>query len=100
MFWATICGGRVHQAVRNSKMNRWLSITGDILSTEFGNPVALKLNTLKFWEAAALRGTGKPLSELFAYLGTGKIDSARVRDARTRSRAASWATVGIVTSVI
>lgn len=60
--------------------NRWLSATGQILSSEFGNPVGLKLNTLKFWEAAALRGTGQPLSELFAWLGQGKHDSARVRE--------------------
>jgi hypothetical protein len=60
--------------------NRWLSIAGQILSTEFGDPVGLTLNTLAFWEAAALRGTGKPLSELFAWLGMGKNDSARVRE--------------------
>jgi hypothetical protein len=44
--------------------NRWLDPTGRILTTEFGNPVELQPNTLKFWEATALRGTGKPLSEL------------------------------------
>ncbi|AGR46420.1 hypothetical protein SEA_SUPERCHUNK_3 [Mycobacterium phage Superchunk] len=44
--------------------NRWLSIAGRILPEPFGDPVELQPNTLKFWEAAALRGTGKPLSEL------------------------------------
>lgn len=60
--------------------DRWLDTTGRIVTTPFGDPCELKLNTLAFWEAAALRGTGKPLSELFAYLGVGKIDSARVRE--------------------
>jgi hypothetical protein len=44
--------------------NRWLSIAGRVLPSEFGDPVELQPNTVKFWEAAALRGTGKPLSEL------------------------------------
>ncbi|QFP95487.1 hypothetical protein SEA_GAUGELDP_3 [Mycobacterium phage GaugeLDP] len=44
--------------------NRWLTVTGRILPTPFGDPVDLQPNTLKFWEAAALRGQGKPLSEL------------------------------------
>lgn len=44
--------------------NRWLAGTGEILTTEFGSPVDLQPNTLAFWEAAAVRGTGKTLSEL------------------------------------
>ncbi|QGJ88758.1 hypothetical protein SEA_YECEY3_3 [Mycobacterium phage Yecey3] len=44
--------------------NRWLTVTGRILPTPFGDEVELQPNTLKFWEAAALRGQGKPLSEL------------------------------------
>ena len=60
--------------------NRWLTITGHIITKPFGDPCELKPNTLKFWEAAALRGIGKPLSELFGHLGVGKIDSARVRE--------------------
>jgi hypothetical protein len=44
--------------------NRWLSTAGRILPEELGYPVDLQANTLAFWEAAALRGTGKSLSEL------------------------------------
>ncbi|OBJ08638.1 hypothetical protein A5624_19940 [Mycobacterium sp. 1482292.6] len=44
--------------------NRWLSTAGRILTTPVGVPCDLQPNTLKFWEAAALRGQGKPLSEL------------------------------------
>ncbi|AEJ93303.1 hypothetical protein FGG36_gp03 [Mycobacterium phage Jeffabunny] len=44
--------------------NRWLTITGRILHTPFGDQVELKPNTVKFWEAAAMRGQGKTLSEL------------------------------------
>ncbi|QXO13281.1 hypothetical protein SEA_TROOPER_4 [Mycobacterium phage Trooper] len=44
--------------------NRWLSQSGRVLPVELGEPVELQPNTVKFWEAAALRGTGKPLSEL------------------------------------
>ncbi|QBP30486.1 hypothetical protein SEA_CHARM_3 [Mycobacterium phage Charm] len=44
--------------------NRWLAITGRILPTPFGDEVELTPQTLAFWEAAALRGQGKPLSEL------------------------------------
>lgn len=46
--------------------NRWLASTGRILTHPFGVPCDLQPNTLKFWEAAALRGTGKPLGELLA----------------------------------
>lgn len=60
--------------------NRRLSITGEILSTDIGDPVGLRLSTLEFWEAAALRGTGRPLSDLLSWLGHGKIDSTRVRE--------------------
>lgn len=41
--------------------NRWPTITGEVINTEFGDPVDLTPNTLAFWGAAALRGTGKPL---------------------------------------
>lgn len=44
--------------------NRWLTITGRIITEPSGDPCKLKPNTLAFWEAAALRGTGKRLSEL------------------------------------
>jgi hypothetical protein len=44
---------------------RWLTIQGHILTTEFGDPVELRPNTLAFWEAAALRGAVKPLRDLF-----------------------------------
>ncbi|QFG11518.1 hypothetical protein PBI_MAMINIAINA_3 [Mycobacterium phage Maminiaina] len=44
--------------------NRWLSQSGRILPVEMGDPVELTPQTLWFWEAAALRGQGKPLSEL------------------------------------
>jgi hypothetical protein len=44
--------------------NRWLSREGRVLPKPLGTPVELQANTLAFWEAAALRGTGKPLSEL------------------------------------
>lgn len=60
--------------------DRWLDTTGSVITTPFGDPCELELNTLTFWEAAALRGTGERLSELFAYLGIGKADSARVRE--------------------
>jgi hypothetical protein len=45
--------------------NRWLTTTGEVINMEFGDPVDLKPNTLAFWEAAAVRGPGKPLSDLF-----------------------------------
>lgn len=45
---------------------RWLTMAGQIITTEFGDPVGIQLNTLAFWEAAALRGVGNPLSELLA----------------------------------
>jgi hypothetical protein len=51
--------------------NRWLDLTGRVIPTPFGNPVDLRPNTLKFWKAAALRGTGKPLSEL---IGVDELD--------------------------
>ncbi|AGT14256.1 hypothetical protein ADZZY_3 [Mycobacterium phage Adzzy] len=44
--------------------NRWLTPSGRILPEPFGVECDLQPNTLKFWEAAALRGTGKQLSEL------------------------------------
>ncbi|QGH78005.1 hypothetical protein SEA_LONEWOLF_3 [Mycobacterium phage LoneWolf] len=44
--------------------NRWLSQSGRVLPEEMGVPVELQPNTLAFWEAAALRGSGKALSEL------------------------------------
>ncbi|QFG08586.1 hypothetical protein PBI_VANISOA_3 [Mycobacterium phage Vanisoa] len=44
--------------------NRWLAQSGRVLPTDLGVPVELQPNTLWFWEAAALRGSGKPLSEL------------------------------------
>lgn len=44
--------------------NRWLDITGAVLLEPFGVETDLKPNTLAFWEAAAVRGTGKPLYEL------------------------------------
>lgn len=46
--------------------DRWLDMTGRIITNPFGNPCELKANTLKFWEAAALRGTGKRLTELIS----------------------------------
>jgi hypothetical protein len=45
---------------------RWLDMSGSIRRTPFGNPVGLQENTRAFWEAAALRGTGKALGELLA----------------------------------
>jgi hypothetical protein len=57
--------------------NRWLLITGEVINTEFGDPVALKPNTLAFWDAAALRGTGKPLSDLFE--GRDRLQDSRYR---------------------
>jgi hypothetical protein len=44
--------------------NRWLSLDGRVLPSPRGVPCDLQPNTLAFWEAAALRGSGKPLSEL------------------------------------
>lgn len=44
--------------------NRWLSQSGRVLTVPLGDEVELQPNTLHFWEAAALRGTGKQLSEL------------------------------------
>ncbi|ABE67325.1 hypothetical protein PBI_CHE12_3 [Mycobacterium phage Che12] len=44
--------------------NRWLSQEGRIIPVPFGDEVDLEPNTLAYWESAALRGTGKPLSEL------------------------------------
>lgn len=60
--------------------DRWWTTAGRILPTPFGDPCELKLNTLAFWETAALRGSGKPLSDLLTWLGHGRIDSARVRE--------------------
>ncbi|MBU8833323.1 hypothetical protein [Mycolicibacterium goodii] len=48
--------------------NRWLTVQGQVISDQFGDPVRLRPATLDFWESAALRGTGKPLSDLFAGL--------------------------------
>lgn len=44
--------------------NRWLAITGRVLPEPIGVETTLAPNTLAFWEAAALRGTGKPLNDL------------------------------------
>ena len=48
---------------------RWLDATGRILTTESGVPVELQPNTQTFWEASALRGTGKSLSKLMTQEG-------------------------------
>jgi hypothetical protein len=44
--------------------NRWLSMHGRILSEALGYEVGLEANTLNYWEDAAQRATGKPLSDL------------------------------------
>ncbi|QDK03441.1 hypothetical protein SEA_PAINTERBOY_3 [Mycobacterium phage PainterBoy] len=44
--------------------NRWLSQEGRVLPVPLGDEVDIKPNTLKFWEAAAMRGSGVPLSDL------------------------------------
>lgn len=43
--------------------DRWLSLTGCILSYPFGNPVELRTNTRRFWEDTAARA-GFTLAEL------------------------------------
>ncbi len=66
--------------------NRWLDPSGRLIITPFGNPVDLRPNTLKFWEAAALRGTGKPLSEL---IGVGELDMLEWLQFETEERLAA-----------
>ena len=44
--------------------NRWLSMRGRILPEPLGYEVGLEPNTLNYWEDAAHRATGQPLSEL------------------------------------
>lgn len=57
---------------------RWLDTTGHIITKPFGDPCELKPNTLAFWEAAALRGTGTPLSDLFG--GLDQVVDGRFRE--------------------
>lgn len=35
--------------------NRWLTVTGKVITAPFGDPVDLKENTRAFWEGAAAR---------------------------------------------
>lgn len=44
--------------------DRWLAPTGRVLTFLDGTPVDITPGTRKFWEDAALRGSGVPLSEL------------------------------------
>jgi hypothetical protein len=43
---------------------RWLLMTGDIVTNIVGRRCELTSQTVRYWELAALRGQGVPLSEL------------------------------------
>lgn len=43
---------------------RWLLMTGDIVTEVVGRRCGLTSQTFRYWELAALRGQGVPLSEL------------------------------------
>ena len=43
---------------------RWLTQDGLVIPKPLGEAVGIEPNTIRYWEAAALRGSGVPLSEL------------------------------------